>query len=194
MALAKKQSDLPAPTKRQSFVTKRRAESDENRPGSSYMAPTRFTGLLIRLDNRMVLNCYPYLLTDRLTVSYFDVTLVNQRIHLRFLLPRVDTPTDTPLGSEEDLAPTPPLSNRARSSLQPDESSKMQSDLTRRRSNELGNRGPPPDVTIPQGDSSNFGMNTRRSVHMSSVRAKRNQGSVLFVYEIARVKIAEFFA
>lgn len=49
MALAKKQSDsesvgLPAPTKRQSFVTKRRTESTENRPSSSYIAPTRFTG------------------------------------------------------------------------------------------------------------------------------------------------------
>ena len=49
MALAKKQSDsesvgLPAPTKRQSFVTKRRTETTENRPSSSYIAPTRFTG------------------------------------------------------------------------------------------------------------------------------------------------------
>ena len=48
MALAKKQSDetagLPAPTKRQSFVTKRKTETAENRPSSSYMVPTRFTG------------------------------------------------------------------------------------------------------------------------------------------------------
>ena len=50
----------------------------------------------------------------------------------------------------------------------------------------MGNRGPPPDVTIPQGDSSNFGMNTRRSVHMSSVRAKRSEGSV-FVYLFTKI-------
>ena len=54
------------------------------------------------------------------------------------------------------------------------------SNVSRTKSNEFGNRAPPPDVTIPQGDSSNFGMNTRRSVHMSSVRVKRNEGSVLF--------------
>jgi len=134
LALARKQSDVPVPTKRQSFVTKRRAESMESRPSSSYMTPTRFT----------------------------------------------DTPTGTPLGSEEDLAPSPPLNNRTRSALQPsgDDALRMQehrAELSRRRSNELGNRGPPPDVTIPQGDSSSFGMNTRRSVHMSSVRAKRNE-------------------
>ena len=97
----------------------------------------------------------------------------------------LDTPTGTPLGSEEDLAPSPPLNSRTRSALQPsgDDALRIQEDrteLSRRRSNELGNRGPLPDVTIPQGDSSSFGMNTRRSVHMSSVRAKRNEGSVLF--------------
>ncbi len=47
-----------------------------------------------------------------------------------------------------------------------------------RPSNDAAKRGPPPDVTIPQGDSSNFGRNTRRSVHMSSVRVKANEGSV----------------
>ena len=110
-------------------------------------------------------------------------------IHLFFL----DTPTGTPLGSEEDLAPTPPLSNRTRSSFQQpaDEAPRIQvdrSDLSRWRTNEMGNRGPPPDVTIPQGDSSSFGMNTRRSVHMSSVRAKRNEGSVLFIYKNCLLK------
>ena len=110
---------------------------------------------------------------------YQSLLLSNEHFHL-------DTPTGTPLGSEEDLAPTPPLSSKTRSNLQPDDFPRIQGDrkeLTRRRSNELGNRGPPPDVTIPQGDSSNFGMNTRRSVHMSSVRAKRNEGSGLFIYQ-----------
>ncbi len=48
MALARKQTDesvvLPAPTKRQSFVTKRRTEASEVRPSSSYIAPTHFSG------------------------------------------------------------------------------------------------------------------------------------------------------
>eukprot|EP00112_Aurelia_sp_Birch-Aquarium-sp1_P009300 Seg2051.8 transcript_id=Seg2051.8/GoldUCD/mRNA.D3Y31 product="Disco-interacting protein 2 C" protein_id=Seg2051.8/GoldUCD/D3Y31 len=146
MALAKKQSDsesvgLPAPTKRQSFVTKRRTESTENRPSSSYIAPTRFA----------------------------------------------DTPTGTPVGSEEDLAPryTPPASKKStRQDLQvhgeemsrvQDRRDRKESDLSRKGSNEFGNRGPLPDVTIPQGESSNFGMSTRRSVHMSSVRVKASE-------------------
>ncbi|XP_065052203.1 disco-interacting protein 2-like isoform X2 [Rhopilema esculentum] len=143
MALAKKQSDetagLPAPTKRQSFVTKRKTENAENRPSSSYMVPTRFT----------------------------------------------DTPTGTPVGSEEDLAPsvqTPPVQQRGSRSVvhvtdegTRDRRERGLSNVSRTKSNEFGNRAPPPDVTIPQGDSSNFGMNTRRSVHMSSVRVKRSE-------------------
>ena len=53
MALARKHSDVPVPTKRQSFVTKRRAESMESRPSSSYMTPTRFTGLLAHFADNL---------------------------------------------------------------------------------------------------------------------------------------------
>ena len=49
LALAQKQArgegGVPAPTKRQSFLTKRLAENvDNQRPSSSYISPTHFTG------------------------------------------------------------------------------------------------------------------------------------------------------
>eukprot|EP00794_Sanderia_malayensis_P017721 gene17721-19492_t len=164
MALARKQGDqsvaVPAPTKRESFVTKRLTEAADVRPNSSFLPPTKFS----------------------------------------------DTPTGTPQGSEEDLAPqdstTPPSTTASQKSIRTEmqisaeEVAKAQERRERtsvsaqfpvinegkqRRppaSNDqapTSPRAPPPDVTIPQGDSSTFSSNTRRSVHMSSVRLKANE-------------------
>lgn len=125
------------------------------------------------------------------TVSLQEV-LIRRATVTYVCLCSADTPTGTPVGSEEDLAPryTPPASKKStRQDLQvhgeemsrvQDRRDRKESDLSRKGSNEFGNRGPLPDVTIPQGESSNFGMSTRRSVHMSSVRVKASEGSVMF--------------